>query len=223
MKAIGWEKSDPMCALGKVRMLIPCTSYAIFVYTRHHSANSTVGLEWNYRPRVKTYNPSKEFSLQCKYYRCIKLCRPNLDWNHTGLHAPPPPPHTCLYIRGGSRRGSLGGGTVMLGLFLVFVKPIFFRGLGGGHVPLVLPLDPRLYIHARTPPPPTHPHFFQIVPLTLGFKSFRIEHPQGECTQSLVWERYSTAILGSISRCMNPHMFYITHLPTPPNDPTESI
>ena len=30
------------------------------------------------------------------------------------------------------RRGSLGGGTVILSLF---VKPIFFRGLGG-HVPL---------------------------------------------------------------------------------------
>ena len=42
--------------------------------------------------------------------------------------------------RGGSRRGSLGGGahtlagggTVLLGLFLVFVKPIFERSGGGG-------------------------------------------------------------------------------------------
>ena len=54
-------------------------------------------------------------------------------------------------IRGGSRRGSLGGGThtgrgatVILGLFLVFVKPIFSEVKGGHVPPRPPPLDPRL-------------------------------------------------------------------------------
>ena len=66
-------------------------------------------------------------------------------WCPLPLIRPPPcgrwgliiqPGHTT--IRGGSRRGSLGGGTVILGLFLVYVKPIFLE-VKGGTCPLAPP------------------------------------------------------------------------------------